>query len=243
MALVIKDPNTSMPTIDVKGGNNTTDKKFNIDNFRASIADNGYHRASHFSLVINTPAGMRNNISQFPSADAVNLKEISVRDVVNKLVFQIESTDLPGIALATDEIRRYGIGNFERKPYVPTFAELDATVRSDANGDSIAFFQGWMQLITNFDNPSRNSASGFNSASQYEVAYKSEYAVDANIITYNEQGEENIFITLVNLYPIFVSPSRLDWNDNNIVKFQVKFSYSEWFNGNRYRQTKPNTGK
>lgn len=233
-----------MANIVVTGSSLTTDQKFDIDAFRANVQKNAYHRASHFNMILNVPEGLRGSFTTMGTNSDGSLKSSNTNfmDSVVNLVFSIEATELPGIALATDEIRRYGIGNFERKPYVPTFSELTAVVRSDESGDAYRFFQSWLKLIVNFDTKGGviNEATGFNGATMHEVAYKSNYAIDAKVITYDEGGDENMVVQFTNLYPIFLSPTSLDWTDNRIVKFQVKFTYSEWFLQNRTTKIKPN---
>ena len=205
----------------VDGAYLDTDKKFDINDFRSSIND--YHKTAHFNMILSIPQGLRGDLESYMGED------INVLDVVAGLVFNIEATELPGVSIATDEVRRYGVGNFERKPYVTTFKELDITVRSDAAGSIYKFFQSWMKLIINFDGRyGRNGITGFRGASVYEVAYKATYATRATVATYDGAGDENLRINFNNIYPIYLSPTSLNWSDNNIVKFQVKFSYSEW---------------
>lgn len=201
---------------------------FDIDAFRANMND-GFHKTAHFNMAVTTPLGLIRNL--VPAADPNRTDQgIDINDTLKKLSFNIEATELPGVSIATDEVRKYGIGNFERVPYVTTFKELDVTVRSDAEGHLYHFFQSWMKLVVNFDVRAgiRGASLGFRGAETYEVSYKSEYVSQASVVTYKGDGTQNIHIMFNNLYPIYLSPTSLNWNDNNIVKFQVKFAYSEW---------------
>lgn len=209
-------------------------ESFNINDFKTSIMKS-YHRAAHFNMEVGMPNGLRaiESESYWNTNDASR----SLNATNRILHFNIEATSLPGIALGTDENRRYGIGPTRLKPYVGIYDTIPITVRSDSEGKIYDFFQSWMKLIFNYD--TRNGidgADGFSSNTSgqsmaYDVAYKKDYASTANINVYDEEGgEPSIKLYLIDCFPIHIGNAALDWNDTNILKFPVTLTFSDWYN-------------
>ena len=188
---------------------------FNIQDFRSKITE--YHRSSNFHMLLNQPPGLQANLE-------------GATDTLGKLHYLIESSTIPGIELATDEIRRYGFGAFQRKPYVPVFEPITAIVRSDADGSAYDFFQAWIKMIINYDTQKGIDSAGRNGHKPYEISYKSDYAVDADIVSYDDSGNESIRVTMKEFFPIYLGDISMGWdNGNSIVKFPMKFTYTDWF--------------
>lgn len=204
---------------------------FNISKFKASI-EKSYHRAAHFNMELTPPQGLR-----ALDLDGSLAQGSSFFETTKKLHFNIESTNLPGFALATDENRRYGYGTTRLKPYVGIYDSLTINVRSDSAGRNYEFFQSWMKLIFNYDNSigSMDTNNGFGlggRASVYEMNYKKDYSTIANINVYDEEGgDPTIMLYFSDIYPIHLGNATLDWNDPNILKFPVTLTFSDWYNG------------
>jgi len=155
------------------------------------------------------------------------------------MMFRVEMTSLPGVSLATNEIRRYGVGALEMKPYVSVFAPHDITVLGDSDGKIHNFFQSWMNLIVNFNsstalkntNTTNTAIEGVSSNKYwYEVAYKKTYETNLTFVSYDQHGEEAIKVHLMQAYPIFLSPVPVSWNStNNLVRFPISFAYYDWY--------------
>lgn len=191
---------------------------FDVNEFRASI-DSSYHRAAHFDMHLGIPNSMRGSAAGSQNFSAT----------ARKLHFDIEATNLPGFAVGTDEIRRYGIGPFELRPYAPIFDTINITVRSDSNGRAYEFFQGWMGSIINYD-----FSEGFgkqrNGKSAYEVSYKYDYTVMADINLYDEAGgDPTVKLLLIDAFPIHMGNVSLDWHDPNIIRIPLTLTFANWY--------------
>lgn len=190
---------------------------FDIASFRSQIGTQGYHKPSHFQMHIPVPRGMKAANGYF-SADQIKTMD----DTYRILMFDIESTSIPGMSFATDEVRKYGVGTFERKPYVPIFEEITAIIRSDAGGNNYSFFNNWMKLIINYNETSVPS-------NMFEVGYREDYAVDSLINIYNDQGVLIQAVTLVDFFPTYLGDVNLSWNNtSDIIKFPMRFTFSRW---------------
>lgn len=197
-------------------------QRFDIDNFRAAIKKNSFHRPSHFTLVIDTlPNGLRGS----------NFAQQS-ESIKNELIFRVEATTVPGVDMATTPIRRYGIGALEQKPYVPVFNFQDIMIQSDGAGETHSFFSSWLKLVTNFDtrNSIDNNSGIMSGQTGYEVAYKDDYKTNLTMIAFNMKGQEIIKIKMREAYPISVSPLNMAWSDTaSIAKYNVRFTYFDWY--------------
>lgn len=195
---------------------------FNISQFRAHMNKRGFLRNSHFTMYIPMPRGFSDDRDS-------NTKYSKTSE---DLIFTIEASKLPGVQIATDEVRRYGIGNFEKKPTVPIFSDIDVLVICDREGKTYDFFQSWLKLIINYDfGKSINGDTGVTRNQQlpYELTYKEDYAVDALITCYDQEGKESIKIKLLDMYPIFLGDVVLSWSDtNSIIRLPVSFTFRDW---------------
>lgn len=197
---------------------------FDVDLFRTYMNKAGVIRTSHFTMTIPKPPGLKANSDKDSEFDSL----------IRELGFAIEATNLPGISMATDEVRRYGYGVFEKKPYVPIFADVNFRAICDREGKIYDFFQSWLKLIINYDSrkSKTNGATGVGRGRMdpYEIAYKSEYAADVVIQVYNEYAKEVIKVTLLEAYPIFMGDVNLNWGDtNSIVRLPITMTFRDWY--------------
>lgn len=190
---------------------------FDVNEFRSSI-DQSYHRTAHFDMNIGMPNGLR------AGENRQNLTETA-----RKLHFDIEATNLPGVAIGTDENRRFGIGPFSLKPYAPIFDTINVVVRSDSKGNTYEFFQNWMQSIINYDFSGGIDGTRNNKA-VYDVSYKIDYISMVEINMYDEAGgDPTVKLFLIDAFPIHMGNVALDWHDNNIVRIPLTFTFANWY--------------
>lgn len=203
------------------------DQRFNIDTFRSEVHKYGVHNTAHFNLVIHEipPLLRESNSAQ-------------LFDSINKyLMLRVDTTTLPGVSLATQEIVRHGFGVHELRPYAPLFDRINLTAYDDRYGLVYDFFQSWIKLIQNYDlRDSINGSKGFGrQQNAYELTYKEDHAVDISVISYNPQGEEIITVTMREAFPIFLQSIDLGWErQNELVKIQTSFAFTDWFQKKEY---------
>lgn len=180
------------------------------------------------------PAGLQGN-DDFDTLTATN------RD----LEYWCEGSSIPGLSFNVTPILRYGYGAIEKKPASPSFTDLNFIFLGDANGDTWRFFQSWMRMMNNYSlssgirgqNSTNNGSAttkglgqvGGVNQSPFEVAYKSEYASDVNIIVYNDLGDETFNIALYEAYPVFLGDIGINWADNNtIMRIPITLTFQSW---------------
>lgn len=194
---------------------------FNINTFRGKVNSLGVLKTS--GVLIRIYPTQNFGLQQFGSI---------FNNVYNAIEFSGEATKIPGVSLATTEIRRHGYGVIEKKPYVPIFTDIDVAFRSDQNGDLYKFFQTWMKMIINFDGRgSIDSVTGvMRDQSLYEVAYKDNYMSTIAIHMLDARGNEPLTFILTEAYPIFLGEIPLAWGSvNDYVKVPVKFTFKDWY--------------
>lgn len=186
-----------------------------LNNFLGATSKlNGFTRPSYFYIEIAPPPMLRDE-----------------SETARNLAFLCESANLPGIAFATSDIKRYGYGPIEKKPYLPMFTDTTMTFFADGAGVVQSFFYKWMNGIVKFDGPPYGSVQniGGTSMAPFEVNYKERYSTDILITTVDELNNDIINVRLTEAFPIFMGDVSLSWNDTDqISRIPVQFTYFNW---------------
>lgn len=186
-----------------------------LNNFLGTVSKlKGFTRPAYFYVEISTPRMMTRE-----SNNARNL------------AFLCETANLPGVSLATTEIRRYGYGPFERKPFSPTFADITMSFFADASGLVQKFFYKWINGIVKFDELPFGPIGETQTTklAPFEVNYKENYKADIIITTVDESNNDIINVRLRDAYPIFMGDINLGWGDtDSISRLPITFTYYNW---------------
>lgn len=194
-----------------------TDKQnFHIDTFLAKIGtDQGPQRNNRHFVKIPVPEGLK----------GVTTGDLNLSTISTDIQFWCRSTSTPDLSLNLHPIVRYGYGLVENKPHVTQFKDFKMVVINDAQGNNMRFFHEWLKMINNHDF-SQGISTGNN---QWEIAYKSDYAVDMNLTTYDMTGKPVQNFKLIEAFPYFVGGFGTDWGQTNTyVEFPVAISYFSW---------------
>lgn len=145
--------------------------------------------------------------------------------------YRADSFPLPGLGLATSEIKRYGYGPNEKKPYAPVYTDVNFTFIGDKEGKIHKFFYLWMNSMVNHHKPGSINSTDEKAdyAFPYEVEYKDSYKADINIFVYSEDGTVTEVVKLQDAYPIFMGDIQYSWGDQDqLVRVPVTFTYYSW---------------
>lgn len=208
-------------------GQSATTNRRDLNNFLGTVSKlNGFTRPSYFYIEILPPLVMRDRI-----------------DDTRNLAFLCESTNLPGVQLATNPIRRYGYGPEERKPYAPVFVDIMFSFFIDGKGTIQQYFYKWMNSIVKFDEmPWGQSQDAYGTTIRpFEVNFKEQYATDILITTVDESNNDIVNVRLREAFPIFLGDVNLGWADtDSISRLPVTFTYFNWkierININQFQQ-------
>ena len=195
--------------------------------------------AMEFRSKVGSP--LRNN-KFLMTVDVVppGLRGTSFEKLMPDLKFWGESIDIPAISLMTGEVKPYGYGPAEKRPYAPIFEDCRLSMRGDQDGRVFAFMKAWQALAVNHEmvdtisDPNGRVGSGGPmgtsqlTATPFEVGYKEDYAVPVSITVFRDDGKQSFKVTMVDAYPIIVGPTVMAWEAmNDFARLPVSLAFSQ----------------
>lgn len=211
---------------------------FNISRFRSSIEKNGILRNNKFRMLIYAPKAL---------SETRVAGQAGLIDTARYIELWAESTNVPGIAVNTNNLRRYGYGIQEKRPFDTVTNDLNVSFLGDAKGSIWTYFQQWIKLISNYED-SQGMRGERNTGltpghKPYELSYKEDYATSAEIHVFTEDGKSApIKVILQEIFPIMLGDIQLNWGDtNNIMRVPVTFAYKNWYNEYSDQYANPNS--
>ena len=150
----------------------------------------------------------------------------------NELKFRCSQAVLPGMTAATSQ---YGTGMPEKNnPYRPTFEDVtlgfyctDGTSKQGL--PERKFFDQWQQSIfTQKGTVSRLNRSTAPRNWGWTVAYRVDYTRNIKIKKLTQTGVANVEYTLHNAFPVTISDTELNWEEEDILRMEIVFSYDWW---------------
>lgn len=206
---------------------------FNVNDLYAEIASNGIMRNNRFKVVFPIPL----SISQ------ATVQGVGQFKTTNRLLeLYCESANIPGVALMMEEIRRYGYGVNEKRPFAPLFTDMSFTFRGDAKGNVWNFMTAWMKSSISYEGSRDNKTMGSLAGpitNQYpmEVGYKFDtlnnegYTSDVTLSVYSDDGTEQMKIVMSQAFPIYVGDIPLNWAArSDYMRIPVTFTFFSWYN-------------
>ncbi len=210
---------------------------FNIERFKAlTEADRGFAKPSKFLAKIPIPSSLWGN-SEFLETG---------RD----LSFWCDAASLPGAALQTRDVPRYGYGMIEKRPVRNIVQDLNFTFYADGGtdpdrpniGTNWNFFTTWVRSISNFNMsrglmmptggnvPAGTGGTGNNPSEPYEISYKASYVSDIEVHVFRPDGSESHAVVLRDAFPTYVQEINVRWGDDGaIMQIPVLFAFTDWY--------------
>lgn len=207
---------------------------FDIGQFRAELYLNGILKNNRFLLYFMPPASMNNWYATSNSTgnlDPESLEEDRAegKNDVRFLTTRCDAATIPGVNFfTTDNIRRYGYGQLERRPYLPTFNPITISFVVDRNAAVIKYFTEWQQRIVNYD---RTGVSGIrNPNTPYFLSYKDDYICERmQIYLYDEKTQKVVTVNLHEVYPLSSTDLNLTWDEaSGPLRFSVTLQYTDF---------------
>lgn len=195
---------------------------FDISTFRAEMARSGFLPTNLFKVTITVPLGLI----------AAGTGSSSLLNTARVMDLYCEACPIPGVAVLTNDIRRYGYGTVEKKPFTHRMFDIAMDFRSDGIGGVHYFLSSWIRLIAPFsmERGIGTQVGAIQSQSPYELAYKADYATDVRITTYNQAGQEAIVTVLREAYPVYVADLPQSWDSNNkYQRIPAVFTFYDWY--------------
>jgi hypothetical protein len=192
---------------------------FNVRSFLSKVNEaGGLVQNNKFTLTI-TPPPIFKSTSNY-NADV----KAKLEDGAKNLVYFCSSASIPGVNLNTHEIRRYGYGPMEKRPYSVSFSDATFNIYFDSKRKNYDFFQTWISTIMDYD-------VGNSTNSKFLLEYKSEYKSTIELKIYDNKGSTVGHYRMDEAFPISIGDIPLNWGDtNSIIKIPVTFTFFTWSN-------------
>lgn len=184
---------------------------FNITDITSAInLRGGLAKPSHFFIQITPPA------------------QLVSSSYAREAMFFCDSINLPGLNYQSAEVKPFGYGISENRPYDTTFSPVDGTFMVDADGKVIDFFHRWISLIHNFSPDTQGIMQG-SKLSYGEWAYPEEYEGIVEIHHFDPVGRRIIRYILNRAFPITIGNISVGWEQNDsYMRLPISFAYSGW---------------
>jgi hypothetical protein len=207
---------------------------FNISDFKSNIEKTGVLQTNKYDVLVSLPKAFGNlNIR---SADGSTTS--MVNEGIKDLTYRCVNASLPGIALRTNDINRFGIGITEKMPFSAGYTDVSLTFLMDKSGAAYKFWYTWLNYIfgTNGEETNSNIFGSLNTLNNrrsfYTAEYKDNYAGTIQIKVYDTSGNVSLVTTLLKAYPTSMNDVSLNWSDNNnLIKLTITITFREWVLG------------
>jgi hypothetical protein len=171
----------------------------NLNEFVGSINYSGVSRTSYFDVLVKKPEGVGN-------------------DEARDMVMRINSVDLPGRNVATEESMYSGYPH--KIATGATVSELNCTIILSEDLREKEFFETWIDKIVG---PHR---TGELTGNMFNLGYYNSYIGEAEITNYNELNEPRYRVKLIDAYPTTIGNVSLTWDSGNEINIlPVAFTY------------------
>lgn len=218
----------NVPFFRLFGDNPRATNMTSVQKMSAALNSLNIQHTNMYRVFIPNPAGQYN----LPRVSSTNMG--GARSFVNQstqevLGFFCADINLPGVSLATTEIRRQGIGPFEKKPYAPIMVDSTFQFMVDGEGFISQFFFEWVRYILNYSMGNKGMNGLAYSMNAYEVDYKVNYAVDIVIEVFDKSGRLIKVYTLYEAYPLQLGEVQMSYASiDEVMRLPVTFTYRDF---------------
>lgn len=193
---------------------------FNIKQFTSQLSSKGVSKESLFEVRVFFP-------------DTLIINEQFAGGLDAELVLRADTASIPGRTNQTIDDARDTSGPIRKLGYTPIYAPVDITFICDEKLDVKEKMESWVDLITGNHRVAPNGE--LNDTKVFNPGYYNDYIGTIQILKLNETGQQVMETTLIEAYPLSVSPLTLSWASTELQKLSVSFSYRY------YRQTQPSS--
>lgn len=193
---------------------------YSISDIAGTINKNGVLQTNKFLVRFSSPRSIsRLSIQGVGSSRATSSERL--------IQLRAEQARLPGVALTTADINRYGVGPFQKIPYNVQFTDTSITFLADKKAEIYNYFYTWLSSI--FDFSGMNSGRLSSSTPSYTADYKENYSTDIEVEIYDNYGNKVSVVKMKQAFPVSMNDIPLNWNQQNeLLKITVGFSFRDW---------------
>lgn len=219
----------NVPFFRLFGDNPRAQNMSSVQKMSAVLNSLNIQHTNMYRVLIGTPPGLFNlpivSSNNFGDRGAP-LRNNSTQEVLS---FFCTDINLPGVSLATTEIRRHGIGPFEKKPYVPIMADTTFQFIADGEGFITQYFHEWIRYIINYSMGDKGMNGRRYSLNAYEVDYKVNYSTDIIIQIFDKTSRLVKEYTLYEAYPLQIGEVQMSYaSTDELMRLPVTFTFRDF---------------
>lgn len=191
----------------------------NITQLTSQLNKSGVAKASHFEVqVMLPPIGGNSFVGPSRAFDD---------SVMRGLTFRVESCEIPGRTMATTEHRFRNYGPVNKIPYSQIYGDVTMTILMSEDLREKEAMEIWQDTIQNTGTfiEEYDRTAG---VVPYNTRYFDDYTGTVIIRQYGEAGQLRSIHTLLEAYPIIVTPMTLTWSSDETLKLPVTFAYRHY---------------
>jgi hypothetical protein len=128
--------------------------------------------------------------------------------------FLCHRVNLPGMGFETTPYRSNSYGPSQEAPVANKFSRITAFFYCDDSGVIVNFFNFWQSRIM-FNTSAPNTMSNKDGAFPFETYFKTEYAVNAQLVVYSKTNQSIINYDVQLMWPSNIGDVQLDWSSKN----------------------------
>jgi hypothetical protein len=193
------------------------------DSVVSELRKNGIARPTYAYTQITLPQLMRGTL------------EGAETDIRTLLTYRNDGFSIPGLSLATSEIRQWGYGPTIKRPYGVTYQDVTFNYILDASSNQHIFFYQWMDSIVRHSGKTINGESKYG-LQPYEVSFHNDYVSQIDVFYFDEtfdRGDSSVEgaskARIVDAYPLFIGDIQYNWAGvDSLIRIPVTFTYRRW---------------
>lgn len=173
----------------------------NLENFSASLANNGFAKQNRFEVFFYFP----------PALGGVDIE----------MTLRAESATMPGRNILTIDDHRGAVGPIRKIGYNTSYENFSTTLVCNRFFDEKEKLERWLDLIVG-DFRTRNGAV---TSESFKVGYYRDYIGTIEVQQYDELGTPTYRVKLLEAYPVTISSLDNNWGSSDIHRLTATFAY------------------
>jgi hypothetical protein len=167
----------------------------NIQRFMSNMSQKPSARSSHFDVIITSKIGGKSD-----------------------LTLRAENVSLPGRSVSTTDF--FDVGPPRKMGYSAIYGESAISFILSDDYNEKEYFDKWTDVIVGPHRRRKNSGGD-----RFNAGYYDDYKGTVEIQNYSASGQPTYKTTLIEAWPMIISPVQLDWGSSDFAKLNVTFTY------------------
>lgn len=135
--------------------------------------------------------------------------------------------ELPGAAYATSQVNGNYMGVTQKFAHTRVYTDSTFTFMVDTDYKVISFFQLWQEFMNSASGEALNKKA-FYTRMEYPVEYK---ASTMRLQKFDKDHFRTLDFSFINAFPINITPSQVDYDNNRVLEIAVTFAYDRYVLG------------